>query len=825
MTLRLLLAILLPGVLVISILSSASAWAAPAAQADAKLLADRYRQALRIDPENLHLHYNLGVVLLLDDQASEAISELKLAYPAFADTIEMNFNLGLALAQTGDADSALLYLERAEELGALDRPEIFPLADSYLNLANRYRAAGNDAEAERLYRTVLGLAPERHEVHRQLGDLLARGGQTESAVHEFEAYLAVRPDDLAAREYLFAIHYNRALGLLESDPRQAGEAFARALEIQPGNPLPLYYLGYLDYTRAEIESSVTRLAEAYPKVEPEVRQSIRALLHNCALTLLRQRKTLLALEALKPLLEGESPEVKDLNLAGGIHLDLKQYSQAYDYFNKALAAEPTNREATINRLAAEAGAVEELLAGGRAKLSDSDFDAAQEYFERAGAINPADPRPAEALAAVASARENQGRELFAQARGDLAQGQPRSALDKVRAGLELLPGEESGLGLEAQALAALNAEISATLGQAAADLAQGDLPRAREAYARILELDPEQPSALQGLTEVEQRSASLATELLGRADRAVAGADFAKARSWFQEALLLQPDLAEARAGLARLEAQVDTRQADALRSGRKALEEGRLALAREHFQAARDLRDTPAVQAGLDQVEQASRERVTALLNQAERVGRDGNPKEARALYAKALQVDPGSAAARRGLESLETLLNQKIEQNLQAAQRELAAGNYPQALEQFRKVLELAPTSAAAQQGLKSGREKLAHRLAELAENATAALDRGDLVQAETALDEALALDPFHAGSKTALQRLERLRLSGAKPGDEETLYLQGIEFYTSGRYEEAISAWEQVLTLAPGHERARMNIEKAKRKLRQIQEYRNG
>ena len=83
-----------------------------------------------------------------------AVAELSRAYPAYTDSVEMHYNLGLAYARTGDPDSALLYLERAEELGALAQPELYPLADAYFNLGLAYREAGNLDDAEGSYNFV-----------------------------------------------------------------------------------------------------------------------------------------------------------------------------------------------------------------------------------------------------------------------------------------------------------------------------------------------------------------------------------------------------------------------------------------------------------------------------------------------------------------------------------------------------------------------------------------------------------------------------------------------------------------------------------------------
>ncbi len=77
-------------------------------------------------------------------------------------------------------------------------------------------------------------------------------------------------------------------------------------------------------------------------------------------------------------------------------------------------------------------------------------------------------------------------------------------------------------------------------------------------------------------------------------------------------------------------------------------------------------------------------------------------------------------------------------------------------------------------------------------------------------------LAIDPWQSEARAEQRRLDKIRHTG--PENQHLLYLQGMELYTSGRYEEAIAAWEKVLSPPPEQERARMNIEMARRKLQQ-------
>ena len=73
--------------------------------------------------------------------------------------------------------------------------------------------------------------------------------------------------------------------------------------------------------------------------------------------------------------------------------------------------------------------------------------------------------------------------------------------------------------------------------------------------------------------------------------------------------------------------------------------------------------------------------------------------------------------------------------------------------------------------------------------------------------------------------MSKITNLEQTGIRPGDENRLYLQGIELYTQGKYSEAIQTWKKVLQLDSDHNKARMNIEKAKRKQQSIREFQSG
>ena len=789
-------------------------------------MVERYREALRVDPDNLPLHYFLGIALLYDGDNQGAIDEFRRAYPAFTDSAEMHYNLGLAYSRLGDLDSAQLYFDQAESLGALTQPDVYPLANAYYNLALAYLEKEKFAEARRLFAKVLSIAPDRIEIHRLLGDCLARSGDIDGALVEFGHYLEHYPGDATAREYVYALHFNRGLKQLEAkDLKAARSSFRKALEMSPDSPVALYYLGSIAYRQGQTEKSAKILGPIYASAPDELRSSTRSMLYNCALTLLQRQHLEAAHQAAAVLVADPEAAAKDFYLAGNIDLARKDFAAATAAFGRVLTLDPGHRGAAVNLVAAQNGAIDAFFEAGRQRFGAHDYQGALEQFRQALAIDAKDPR---ALAFAEKARQELAKQadtLFAKGRDALAQGQPRQALAAARAGLALAPAAAAGRALQQQALTHLQQEIDAALAAADQLAAEDDLTAATAAYRRTLDLAPDNPRARAALDALAARIKEQALAAIHRGNQAIDEGNLDVARKAFKTAQTLAPDLSEVQAADKRLAQLVSSMAAEELVWGRRARSAGRLQEAREHFTNALGLEDSAAVRRELAEVDAAQADKAANLLAAARKAAAAKDFKQARGLYGRLLALVPDHAEGHKELDGLETRIEEYVLGELVAARKALAQGNLESALAGYRRVLDVDPGNNEALSGLDRGRKQLTGRLADLVRAGNRALGDGRFKEAEATFRQVLAIDPYQSDARGALERIDQLRLSGVNPGDEQKLYLQGIEFYTRGKYREAMDAWQKVLALDPGHEKARMNIEKAQRKLQHIQEYRGG
>lgn len=790
-------------------------------------LIDNYRRALLLDPDNPSLQYHLGNALLLAGENQQAIDSLSLAYPAYTESLDLHFNLAIAYLRTKDLDSALLYSERAEELGALDNPDLYPIVDIYYNLALAYEENDNFQEAERLFSRILLLDPARGEIHLLLGNLLARQERDSEALTAFEHYQSLYPGDPTIKEYLFPAYINLAMGHLEkSDYLQARIALDTARRTDPSSPLPPYYLGYLDYQGGNFDAAAEQLQAAQQRSPtPDQVENIDTMLYNCAVALLQANEPDAALRAITPLLASSPNAVKHYYLAGSSHLQKHDFVQARQAFNELLALDPTHREATAALAFISPRAVEQLVREGLALLDQAEPVAALSRLEAALTIDASSPAAQTAfqqaqkrLAAMVNQQLQAAQEAY-------AEGSLYEALQAVRTLLQLTPNDHRGIALQEQLLRSLDQKLENAFAGSKLALREGRLNDARELLRGLLQLAPEHRDGQDVLAEVRQLSQELGLQAVVRGQQALENDEPLAAEQAFSEALAFAPELTEARDGLAQSRERLDAVIAQEIQAGRQALSVGRYEEARKHYQRALTLRDTPAAQAGLAAVEEAFVAKTDALLSAAQKAVAGKNFQRARRIYDQLLSLVPQHPAARSGLIELEAQQDTESRRLVAVAHQALHNGILRTAIDHYRQVLEMDPGHGEARAGLQTGLERLKVELLKLVADGAEMLRQGDVPKAETTVRAALTIDPYNREAQGLLRTIEKIKTTAVDSGSAEKLYLQGIELYTQGKYEAAIKVWQQVILLAPDHEKARLNIDKAQRKIRSIGVYRNG
>ena len=167
-----------------------------------------YREAIRIDPDYVETHYNLGYLLGNLKRFEEAEEEYKEAIRIKPNYTEAHSNLGVLLKS----------LERYEEAEEEYREAIRinpNLAEAHNNLGNLLDDLKRFKEEEEEYKEAIRINPNLVEAHYNLGNLLGDLKRFEEAEKEYKEAIRINPD--------FAkVHGN--LGLLYSRSEKKEEA-------------------------------------------------------------------------------------------------------------------------------------------------------------------------------------------------------------------------------------------------------------------------------------------------------------------------------------------------------------------------------------------------------------------------------------------------------------------------------------------------------------------------------------------------------------------------------------------------------------------------
>lgn len=117
-------------------------------------------------------------------EAAKILEPLQKEWPMHAEIAQA---LGLALAQMGMKDRALVLLQKAARLAPKD-------AAAQLNLGTALSQAGKGAEAAAAFRSAVELAPQLAGARFNLSLELAKAGDTEGAAKEMRAAAGLNPD-------------------------------------------------------------------------------------------------------------------------------------------------------------------------------------------------------------------------------------------------------------------------------------------------------------------------------------------------------------------------------------------------------------------------------------------------------------------------------------------------------------------------------------------------------------------------------------------------------------------------------------------------------
>ena len=354
-------------------------------QQDYPAAIDAFEHALRLNPRSTKTHNNLGNAYAAQKQWNLAEREFHAVLQVDPGNTDANYNLGVLLMMNGSAAQAIPHFQRVST------------AQSQVNLVRAYLQAHRSADALRTANAIAEKSKGDVQVQFSLGVLLATEHQYAGAQRLLDRADALQPDN-------FDILFNLGQALLRSGQDARAElTLNRALKLQPDNPQVLYLLAQsytaqsrpldaLDilmkahkivpdntdiiFLMAQVTMSQNYYEDAIPLLESGLKIAPRRpdLLAALGQSYFMAGKTENAIQTFSSLLEIDN-SARSYAFLGLSYRNLGRFDQAKTYFEKGLVLEPHNSTCLFNL-----GFIAER---------QGDAAAAERFFQQTLQYNPA----------------------------------------------------------------------------------------------------------------------------------------------------------------------------------------------------------------------------------------------------------------------------------------------------------------------------------------------------------------------------------------------------------------------------------------------------
>ena len=173
-----------------------------------------------------------------------------------------------------------------------------------------------------------------------------------------------------------------------------------------------------------------------------------------------------------------------------------------------------------------------------------------------------------------------------------------------------------------------------------------------------------------------------------------------------------------------------------------------------------------------------------------------------------------PRSAAPPSGEDQMGAKQQKVVDSHLRQASDFYSHGEYKKAIAEYHLVLELVNQNVEAAKRLQEAESKMKEALEQNMNAARQAREKGQLAAEIRAWQKALRVDDENAEAKRSLSDAQ-----GRIPEEVNRLYRLGLDKYSEDKVQEAVDLWKKVLDLDANHERTKVVLDKAQRKLEEI------
>lgn len=796
---------------------------------------DQYKSALELTPDDTNIRYLLGRSLIQHGDYAGGIEEFLRVYPEKKLEPEINYNLGFAYLQRADYDMAEKYFNAVlsiDEGAAKD----YRLDKAFLSLGTHYQQAGKIEKARRNFTLSLRVNEKNIKIYLMLALLHSNMGDNGSALKYLEKARDIDAQDEELIKFLTSIHNRIGNDYLAKNMN--GEArieFEKVLAIDSSDLYSIYYLGYLDYLQKDMESAALKLGKLTAlKIDDEnLKQGIKPLLFNIGAYYLQNEKyekAGLAMEKVVRLFPDYSKAYYYLGLAA---FNMADYDRAIDVFEKTLELEPSNARAVKQLGKAYDKAREQHFEKGKEYYQAKKYGEALAHLERAIQISP-DFAPAKkyrdaVIAAFEVIRKEEEVKLGAttsilikEAKSFLAEGELLAARGKLLKIKEIDPLNSQADVLLKECSKKINLKIDENLLYARSQFGAEKYYKAIRLFKKVVFFEPDHSEALAGLNSATKKLASQIVAINRDAEAFMLKESFRQALDSYSEILKLNPEEKSALAGQQLALSKLDVYYDEYLGMGSDYEKLEQFSQALSYFKKALNLKPGDSValsKIGNVRQKMGSLKGIEEMLNGAKIAFSRGRLNEAISGFLNVLKLDADNNDAKKGLKEARNSRRSKVDSMLSKASSLYNGKRYKETVNLCRKILTLDAEEKKAAMLLSKARNAINSATNPLVAKGIKLFDEGSLDEAVIIFTRAMRSDPGNMVAQRYLSKVDPQHLLKVVNAKIKRSYLMGIDRYTSGKYKDALKSWNDVLDLDPSHEKALLNIGKAKKKLASI------
>lgn len=188
---------------------------------------------------------------------------------------------------------------------------------------------------------------------------------------------------------------------------------------------------------------------------------------------------------------------------------------------------------------------------------------------------------------------------------------------------------------------------------------------------------------------------------------------------------------------------------------------------------------------------------------------------------FQNALDRSPNNTEIINALNNTRSMLDKKIGSVIARARASAAANNFAEALKLLSEARALDPNNQNIQKEIDTELKRISNRLQflESTRNGLDSYQKGDYAAAIESFEKALLIDPTNATVREYHKKAIVRGFASFKTleGDYEKWYLQGVDLYVEGKYQQAILIWQRILEKDPYNKRVLNAVDKAEEQLR--------